>query len=526
MFHTPQNLVDTLTVDQLLPAVQALNPQPDPGPHPDDLDDDNSIGVLSFDCPVCGEAEGVLINYTRETGIVTELDCNGQDCLTGFVLEKLGLPAPPELTKDETFFDEDGDSTPYTPNLDPDDLSLEEMRESYDRWRHSSAATDDEKTDWLNGILDTEMYRKSKGLPPHEGVLAFIKELAQEKKTDTLTHQAASLNPRAMEELLAEFEQPYTESLAQQIAPPFTGTTVPVKWVIPDWLELGTVTLLAGKGGVGKSRLALQTAVQLALGGGRYILGDGAPLFRTAKQARTLYLSWEDDGHEYHRRLAAHINPGSAPDANTTATMKLVDDCIHFADLRERGPLWEPHKGGGGHIATKGEETNLFKQVAEYAAEYQTGLVVVDTVAAAYLGDENIRTLVRSFVTALSVLANQTGAAILLVTHPSKSSDVSGSTDWENACRTVWQLQREGDGLLLVHRKANHAPIQDSIYLDGQHYPYHASEMPEKLTESGQGAIKLCKGYMDYTCDVEVAGRVQRCPDCKSKHDHWRKHDK
>ena len=521
------NTLNTLNIDQLLPEIRERNLKHDPDPTDD-------LGWVGFDCPVC--SEGVDVNYTRQSGTVTDISCacgKPHD-----ILNQLNLPIPGNIEQEVwSLFDDDEEETPSTPGADPDDVTIEEMRESWedvsrDERRLVAAAEGDKEAlgmsyghaeRWLAEKLAHEMWRANNGKPVHQGVVDFYKDIIEENTAKKLAQQAARFDSKAGEKVLVTLEQAQGKPLATCIAPPFTGTSKPINWLVPDWLERGNVTLLAGKGGVGKSRIALQLAVQLAIGGGRAVFGDTAPLFRTARHGKTLYMSWEDDGNEYHRRLQSFINPGENPDAATKATMALVNDNIDFVDLRERGPLWAPWKGGSQHLTTKGEQTPLFDQVQEYAAETQPELIVVDTVAAAYLGDENARPLVRAFVTALSVWANQSGAAVMLITHPSKSSDVSGSTDWENGVRTVWNLQRHEDGLLLMHRKANHAPIQEDIYLAGQQYPYYAAEMPVKRTETALVGVKMCKGYSGFTCDIEIEGNAHRCPPCKEKHDQWRK---
>ena len=44
------------------------------------------------------------------------------------------------------------------------------------------------------------------------------------------------------------------------------GPPPPRRWLVKDWLPAGRVTLLAGQGGIGKSRLALQLAAGIAIG--------------------------------------------------------------------------------------------------------------------------------------------------------------------------------------------------------------------------------------------------------------------
>ena len=539
MPNVTTNPVATIHVDALLQAAQHLNPRHHPIDE-GDLDDDGQVGCYTFDCPVCGQVDSVNINHAMGNGVVTHVTCDlsWPTCRNGDILQKLGLPQPPALTEYDDFnvFEDEETAPPLKPADDDFDDMLLGLREDYKMQVRDDLELEENSEgefkasdgisvrEWLAELLQTEMQRVQDGLPPREAVLAFYREKIEERSHETLVQQAARFERKAAEKVLLTLEQAQNASLDSCLAPPFTGEIKPVKWIIPNWLENGTVTLLAGKGGVGKSRLALQTAVQLALGGGRCIFGDGAPLFRTARQVKTLYLSWEDDVGEYHRRLASQIHPETPPTPETAQTLDIINQCIRFADLRERGPLWAPWEGGSKHTDTVCEQTPLFKHIAESAAEHGAELIVVDTVAAAFQGNENNRALVRQFVTALSVLANNLNASVLLISHPSKSSDVSGSTDWENGCRAVWNLQRHDDGLLLVHRKANHAPIQEDIYLAGQHYPYHAENISVKRTEIASTGTKMCKGYEGYTCDMELAGRAERCPECKHKHNHIKRH--
>ena len=75
------------------------------------------------------------------------------------------------------------------------------------------------------------------------------------------------------------------------------GKEVPARnWLVPGLIPSGTVTLLTGDGGTGKSLLALQLATACALGKpwlGKTVAGD-----------RALFVSAEDDEDELHRRLA------------------------------------------------------------------------------------------------------------------------------------------------------------------------------------------------------------------------------
>ena len=304
-------------------------------------------------------------------------------------------------------------------------------------------------------------------------------------------------------------------------SPPYTGEIKPVSWVIPEWLERGVVTLLSGRGMTGKSRLALQVAVKMAVEGETAVFGDNAPLFCTRGYGNTLFISWEDDHDEYHRRLNSIIG-------NDANAIEAVNKRMNYLYLDGSNPIWSPNASGSSHISTLGSRSTIWNDIDDYidtVIVQEPDMIVIDTVAAGYLGDENARSLVRSFLSELTKWAYDRHSAILLIGHPSKSSDVSGSTDWENGVRSAWQLTKDENdhGIWLKHTKANHAAIQDKILLDHLTYPYLAKHPNEHPIVSN---VKICKGYEGYTCNIAVEGRTERCSECKNHHNNIRKHGK
>ena len=138
----------------------------------------------------------------------------------------------------------------------------------------------------------------------------------------------------------------------------------PRRWLVDDWLPAGRVTLLAGQGGIGKSRLALQLSAGIVSGGGRLDGTDHAsegcswietPSPDTLKLGNatepggspTVYASWEDELEEFWSRLS-ELSGSAAPWVTPERLSRL-----HIADMAGHGPLWGPQGRRGqahGHL--------------------------------------------------------------------------------------------------------------------------------------------------------------------------------
>ncbi len=282
-------------------------------------------------------------------------------------------------------------------------------------------------------------------------------------------------------------------------------------WVIPGWLPAGRVTRLSSHGGSGKTYLALELATAIAAaadpddgstasGAWRGYEGVGTPVLarsasapgyteipdlenqnRDGRQRRTeqfrlaleatpapvLFLTWEDEPEEFGRRMA-RIPSGRGEE---------VKGRLHGLYMERSGPLWGPREFG--HIDTMATLTDTGRFVEDWIRRLRPRLVVIDPVAAAYAGSENDRAAVRRWLSHLNALARDTGTAILIVSHPPKTSGAkySGSTDWDNGVRAAWTLDPanapgcslEGDekaqGLSLTLTKSNYSRVGQRIWL-------------------------------------------------------------
>jgi RecA-family ATPase len=235
------------------------------------------------------------------------------------------------------------------------------------------------------------------------------------------------------------------------------GAWIPPRtWVVEDWLPVGTVTALYGDGGIGKTLLAQQLMTATAM---------GAPWCgRDVMQCRSLALFAEDDEAELHRRQD-QINRAMG---------------CNFADLGDM--RWVSGVGADNTFVRFDSdgiiEMPRLKEVADAAKAFGARLLVLDTAADLFAGNENDRHQVRQFISVLTRLAIAINGAVLLNAHPSRAglssgSLDSGSTGWSNSVRSRWSLARadvEGkvkdpDARVLTRRKANYARIGEDISL-------------------------------------------------------------
>jgi RecA-family ATPase len=251
----------------------------------------------------------------------------------------------------------------------------------------------------------------------------------------------------------------------------FDGKPIPERqWLAQDWVPMRRVTGLYGLGGEGKTMLAQMLATACAIGG-RWL---GLP----TRRCKSLLLFCEDDAEEMQRRQEA-INHHYECD---------------FADL---GAIrWLPRLGHDNVLMTfeagRGRLTPLFDDLCRGAADHGAELIVVDTLADVFCGSENDRAQARAFVQmALGALARETGAAVIVLAHPSLTGansgiGSSGSTGWLGTFRSHLFLTTpkpeegeppERDIRELTRVKANFARRGETIELewkDNVFVPTHA----------------------------------------------------
>jgi RecA-family ATPase len=231
------------------------------------------------------------------------------------------------------------------------------------------------------------------------------------------------------------------------------GKPIPVReWIWQEWIPTRVVTMLSGHGGAGKSQLAQQLITSCAAG--KPFLGF------EVKRCRAIGVFCEDDADELHRRQAA-INTDLGIEFDDLENLQLISRVgldnflmVYEADGR-------------------GKPTPFFHQLFALAKETGAQLIVIDTSADVFGGNEIVRSQVRQFIGLLARLAAEIDGAVVLLAHPSLAGltsgrGESGSTAWHNTVRSRLYLEVpdakmeeaaeiESDVRVLARVKANYA---------------------------------------------------------------------
>ncbi len=258
----------------------------------------------------------------------------------------------------------------------------------------------------------------------------------------------------------------------------WTDPAPPRRWVVPDWVPRGAVTALYSDGGTGKSLIAQQLLTCAALGLPWLGLGVIA--------GRALGVFCEDERDELQRRQES-INAALGVSPDELSGVRLLsrlgeDNCLMDFTQTDIGVL-----------------TPFFADLETTVQQVRPALLVLDTAADLFGGNENVRPQVRRFIGAcLSRLARDHDCAVLLLAHPSQSGMTSGagtggSTAWSNTVRSRLYFTRPTDEdagaatdrRVLTRMKANYAPADarlEVVWRAGAFVPASGSLRTDEAT--------------------------------------------
>lgn len=312
-------------------------------------------------------------------------------------------------------------------------------------------------------------------------------------------------------------QQPAIEPFDVQYISELQGRTPePINYVVDGCIPRGEVTIFAGDSDIGKSYLAQQLLTAVALG--KDWLG------RHVEQCRTFGLFAEDRKGVLHIRqekISAHYG-------------------VEHADL-EMEACWQSRYGGNATLMTFGKfdaigAPSLYwsQQLVPFLLEIGARLVIIDTAARTFRGNENDRNQVTSFLEMLTRLAAQIDGAVVLTMHPPKDGMqwYSGSGAWKASARSAMSLERpkgydeetqaRADERVLRVRKGNYSGSRPFIPLRFQDGVFVAEEVtPRKQSLTVQekhdldyrmlAALKrLCNNGAKIPADPQAIGSLPR----------------
>jgi RecA-family ATPase len=286
------------------------------------------------------------------------------------------------------------------------------------------------------------------------------------------------------------------------------GREAPARqWIWDGVFPRRTVVLVSGVGGAGKSTLALRIGVAVALGEGLF--------GRDTHASSVLLFSCEDDQDELHRRLERlRRSTGQSLDGNERL-------------------LLAPRVGGDNVLVAHDQRTGLAAPTPTYdvllaaAKAHHVRLLIIDTVAQTFAGNENDRSQVTAYVNALARIAQEIDGCVLLLAHPPKNgAEFSGSTAWDGTVRARLALEsrQDDDGskrLYLRLAKANYAePFEVELLRDEHGVFWSAEHAPPSMADkidAYRGEAEAKTAFLAALAELTSQGRsVSHSPNAKN----------
>lgn len=257
----------------------------------------------------------------------------------------------------------------------------------------------------------------------HRATVSFVEAVDGKDASD---HINAGGRLDTLQQVSVEMPKPKSKPTGQvqRVGRVTWASDIPMevqKWLVPDMVPLGTLTIFAGKGGEGKSTMALDIAARLSHG---QLEGD------ITAPASTLILSVEDGwGTIMVPRL-------TAAGADISRVGKFDIDSI----VVDTGEAFE----------TKAALPIDISGIRDQVVEHGVKLIILDPANSFMEGDTNKVLDVRRAFEPVSRLAQDTDVAVILIAHFGKgggsmSDKLSGSHAWRDLARSYWAFATDED---------------------------------------------------------------------------------
>lgn len=324
-----------------------------------------------------------------------------------------------------------------------------------------------------------------------------------EGEADALAARARRAETRAVVvPLVAEPDAPKGPQIFS--AADFANRPVkPRTWLVREFIPGRQVTTIDGDGGLGKSTLGLQLGVAAVTG--------RSWLNQEVSRGAVIIVAAEDDKDELQRRLDTIC----------------VHYGVHFEDLTDLH-LWDLAEHDPA-LVTAGRDDALtptarWQELLDGIERIKPTLVVLDSRADVFGGNEVSRSQARGFIGMLRAIAVKHGIAVVILAHPSvagmaSGSGSSGSTHWRNAVRAALYLTGPGDdegadpnARTLTIKKSNYGPGGISLQLRWSVGAFvvedHGHIDGGAPVDPGQIRLRADSIFMRLLAHYELSGRV------------------
>lgn len=211
-----------------------------------------------------------------------------------------------------------------------------------------------------------------------------------------------------------------------------TAALPPLDFVLPGLLP-GTFGLLVAPGATGKSQLALDIAISIALG--RPVAGG---LFPASHPGKVVFLAGEESDRLLAERIRGLLLLDEQGDPNLYNNLILL-----------------PMAGESCMLLSDGRPTTLYDELRDVSEGAR--LIIIDPLRRMHGGDENNSGDMTRFVVAMEQLAKATGAAVVGVHHANRAS--------------------------VADTSSQHAARGSSALVDGARWQLNLSRLDEKTAD-------------------------------------------
>jgi len=239
----------------------------------------------------------------------------------------------------------------------------------------------------------------------------------------------------------------------------------PPSWLVEDLIHEKTICVLDGLGGSGKSYLAMQLAIAVAVGD-RFLRFD-------VKPGKVLYLNGEDPDTESHRRFSRMIDTMS--EFYTEDQIQQIAENITYISMTsvQDSPIL---------LNPRMQPTTTYAKIQKFVQDWKPDLVILDPLSL-FIASENDNSYAAQFYALLRKL----DTTVLVLHHQSKAgmngeaserAKARGASVWVENARTRMVLR---NNQLIVEKNNYSAKGKYSILLifsDGMWW-----EASEKIAE-------------------------------------------